>query len=178
MRGLAETAKVDFLIANTSGVLAGPGRRLKAGKIAALQPDLLIGIGKDADLDSILLDHASLRTLRLSPSPEARRKTQAERRSARRDAFRAYFAEAGRQVFDRTVLDLREAGDRYPAGLLVGLEDAAGADIGLGIVLGRATPVCVDILTPAVKSQVHHLKPGLLLLGEDFSERALPLGMD
>ena len=43
-RVLAQTVGSDLVITNTSGLLAGPGRRLKADKTAAIQPDRLIAI--------------------------------------------------------------------------------------------------------------------------------------
>src|SRR3712207_3398735 len=52
--GLANVIGSDLTIINTSGLLSGPGRRLKADKIAAIQPDLLVGIEGGFDLERII----------------------------------------------------------------------------------------------------------------------------
>src|SRR3954468_1978716 len=87
-RVLADEADLDLVITNTSGLLAGPGRRLKADKIAAGQPDLLIAIGGGSALEQVISDHPVVPALRLTRSPAARRKTDAGRCAARQQAFR------------------------------------------------------------------------------------------
>lgn len=171
VRRLADATDADFLLANTSGFLAGPGRRLKAAKIEALRPDLLLAVGGGPDLDAILRDHSQMPFLVLSRSPEARRKTDGERRSARREAFREYFAEASVATFARE----RLPGGRYPAGLLVGLSDERGTDLGLGILLGYASTAAVEILTPDTARDIRQVTPGSICLGQDFSETRLRL---
>jgi polynucleotide 5'-hydroxyl-kinase GRC3/NOL9 len=69
----AEAAGGDLLVVNTSGLLAGAGQRLKAAKIAAVRPQLLVALGEDPRLDPILADHAAIPALRLGRSPLARR---------------------------------------------------------------------------------------------------------
>jgi len=87
-RVLADEADLDLVITNTSGLLAGPGRRLKADKIAAIRPDLLIAIGGGSALEQVISDHPVVPALRLTRSPAARRKTDAGRCAARQQAFR------------------------------------------------------------------------------------------
>ncbi|MDI3308446.1 MAG: polynucleotide 5'-hydroxyl-kinase [Acetobacteraceae bacterium] len=89
---LTSEARAGLLLANTSGLLRGAGRRLKAAKIAAVRPDLLVALGEDPGLEAVLADHATIPALRLPRSPLARRKGEGERRALRRDAFRRYFA--------------------------------------------------------------------------------------
>src|SRR5215210_1131069 len=93
-RTLANAAKADLMIVNTSGLLRGPGRGLKADKMAALRPDLLIALGSGPDLEHIISDNPSIPVVRLAQSPAARRKTKAARRAAREQAFRRYFSDA------------------------------------------------------------------------------------
>jgi polynucleotide 5'-hydroxyl-kinase GRC3/NOL9 len=90
----AGAARSGLLVANTSGLLAGAGRRLKAAEIAAVRPDLLVALGEGADLEAVLADHGEIPALRLARSPLARRKGAGERRALRREAFRNYFAAA------------------------------------------------------------------------------------
>src|SRR3954469_5145642 len=91
---LLDATESDVTVINTSGLLAGPGRRLKADKIAVVRPDLLIALGSGSDLERVVGDHASVPVVRLTRSPAARRKTKAARRAERQRMFRSYFREA------------------------------------------------------------------------------------
>jgi polynucleotide 5'-hydroxyl-kinase GRC3/NOL9 len=168
-RYLAGTVDADLLIANTSGLLAGPGRRLKAGKIAALAPDLLVALGDDPKLDEIMRDHPSLPALRLTRSPEAKRKTNGERRAARREAFRCYFTEASVLEFEQDALPSMNAGS-YPAGLLVGFPDGQGGDAGLGILAEPSSMGTVRILTPVAPHLIRAITPGSICIDQNFSD--------
>jgi polynucleotide 5'-hydroxyl-kinase GRC3/NOL9 len=163
---LSREAPQGSLVINTGGLLAGPGRRLKAEKIAVLQPDLLIAIGTDPDLEALLaVGHAP--ALRLAPSPLARRKTEGERRAARREAFRAYFAGARGHAGPLADPALAEA----PPGTLLGLADAAGRDIGVGL-LREADPASgiVRYSAPALPRDPAAIRASALVLREDCSE--------
>src|SRR4051812_40357735 len=126
IRRLLGTAGADLVVTNTSGLLAGPGRRLKAAKIEAIRPDLIIALGSDPSLGAILGDHPDVPGLCLAPSPEARRKSAGQRRAARREAFGRYFAGASIRVLEQEALRPRLPDDLRQPGLLVGLADAAG----------------------------------------------------
>ena len=171
VRDLANVAKADLLITNTSGILLGAGRRLKAAKIGVIRPDLLIALGTGAELDLILSDHGNHTALRLSRSPEARHKTKAERRAARREAFRRYFSRASVRMLDRAALD----GDQeFPVGLLLGLANRA-ADLGLGILAACPTSATIAVLTPVAHDDIARVEPGLLCLDRNFREIAAPV---
>jgi polynucleotide 5'-hydroxyl-kinase GRC3/NOL9 len=167
-RYLAGTMDADLLIANTSGLLAGPGRRLKAGKIAALAPDLLVALGDDPKLEEIMRDHPGLPALRLTRSPEAKRKTNGERRAARREAFRWYFTEASVLEFEQDAL--RSIARHYPAGLLVGFPDGQGGDAGLGILAEPSSMGTVRILTPVAPHLIRAITPGSICTDQNFSD--------
>lgn len=173
IRFLADQAEADLLIANTSGLLAGPGRRLKAAEIDALQPDLVIAIGEGADLEAVLSDHQGIATLRLPRSPEARRKTDGERRAIRREAFRRYFAGAAAQMVERRMIEPTDPDIALPAGLLLGLADRQDSNQALGILLGSPSPDLIEVLTPAPPTGVGRIVPGSLCLDENFAERPL-----
>ena len=166
-RRLAGGLGAGIVVANTSGLLAGPGRRLKAAKIEALRPDLLVALGEGRDLDAVLSDHPGLPVLRLPPSPEARRKSEGEKRSARREAFRGYFAQGSVRRFDRRRLGL-EGADLPPRLLLGLLADDGGHD--LGILVGSCDGT-LDILTPAAGDRVRRITPGSLCLDDAFHEQ-------
>jgi polynucleotide 5'-hydroxyl-kinase GRC3/NOL9 len=167
---LAQRTDADRLIVNTSGLLSGPGVRLKAAKIDALQPDLLIALGDDPALAAIVDGRASLPVLRLPSSPQARRKTDGERRAARREAFRSYFAGASILRLKRTMIE--ETGRNAPlaADLLVGLSDPEGTDIGMGLLKGTPDDL-IEVLSPVAAGTIARIIPGLLCLDDDFDER-------
>lgn len=173
IRRLASEADADLLVVNTSGLLAGPGRRLKAAKIEALRPDLLIGIGGGADLEAVLSDHGNRPVLRLMQSPEARRKTDGERRAIRREAFRRYFTQAAALVLSRQKLQPVRSDAPCPAGLLVGLKDRHGGVEGLGLLTGQPDAATVEILTPVAAERIGRIVPGALCLDENFAEISL-----
>ena len=158
---------------NSGGLLAGPGLRLKQAKVETLRPDLLLLLGAHPVLDALVKAYPELCSLRLAPSPQARGKGEGERRRARRDAFRAYFAAARTWTAPRPNL-LPEAG-AAPAlqpGLLVGLADGAGRDVGLGVVAALdAAAGSVTFLTPVPRDEAVRLRAGALILDADFRER-------
>ena len=171
-RHLAQQATADYLIVNTSGLLAGPGRRLKAAKIDALRPDLLIGVGEGQALEAIAHEASILPTLCVPSSPEARRKADRERRTARRAAFQQYFLQSG--VLKLKTGMLSPSATPRPARLLLGLSGGAGHDLGLGLLLNHAESDVLEVLSPVAEDEVVQVLPGLLILDEDFAEEHLP----
>ncbi|HZH27519.1 MAG TPA: polynucleotide 5'-hydroxyl-kinase [Azospirillaceae bacterium] len=165
---LGRHTTADLVLANTGGLLAGPGRRLKAAKIRAFGPDLLLALGAGPDLDLILADHPHIPALRLAPSAQARRKTPGERRQARQAAFARYFADATTWTFP----GMPPGTPAVPVpGLLVGLADHAGRDIGMGIASGL-DPVSgtVALRTPVPARMVDRLSWGAIHLDAVFRE--------
>ncbi len=168
-RYLAGSVDADLLVTNTSGLLAGPGRRLKAAKIAALGPDLLVALGDDPKLEEIMRDHPDLPALPLNRSPEAKRKADGERRSTRREAFRRYFTDASVLEFEQDALRSINAG-HYPAGLLVGFPDGQGGDAGLGILAEPSSTGAIRILTPVAPHLIRAITPGSICIDQKFSD--------
>jgi polynucleotide 5'-hydroxyl-kinase GRC3/NOL9 len=152
--------------------LAGAGRRLKAAKLAAMASDLLVAVGADPALDAVLADHAAVPALRLVPSPRARRKTRAERRAARREAFRRHFAGAGvwtAGAGELWVEDPAGAGrSAPPERLLLGLTGASGRDLALGILAGADAAGAVAVVAPVGRAAVAGLRLGLVRLDAAF----------
>lgn len=176
----AEAAGADLLVCNTSGLLAGAGRRLKAAKIAAARPDLLVALGDGADLEAVLADHAAIPAIRLARPPLARRKGAGERRALRREAFRRYFAAA--PVWTLDLRGLRReggpGGEEAPGpGRLVALADAAGRDLALGAVLdanGAPPGGALRLRAPRPEVPVAALRWGALRLDEHRAEATDP----
>jgi polynucleotide 5'-hydroxyl-kinase GRC3/NOL9 len=173
-RHLAQLTSADCLIVNTSGLLAGPGRSLKAAKIDALRPDLLITVGEGPPLAPIVQDASVLPVLCVPSSPEARRKTDGERRRARREAFRRYFAQSGLLKLKSGLLSPSDVEAPLPVGLLLGLSREAGGDLGLGLLLRRPEGDVLEVLSPVSEDDVVQVLPGLLILDEDFAEKHVP----
>lgn len=147
-------------------------------KIAVLRPDVIVAAGPMPSLAEDPDPDPRPRIVRLPPSPFVRRKSQGERRAARRAAFRAYFAAATETVRRWRDFDVEPAflaGCLPPLRLLVGFADPSGRDLGLGIVtecdLAAET---ITYLIPIDSRAAARLRRGSLLLGEDFSQTSLP----
>jgi polynucleotide 5'-hydroxyl-kinase GRC3/NOL9 len=171
---LADEAGSTLLLANTDGMLTGPGGRLKTALIRSVRPDLLVGIGGDEALSALLARHAGLPRLCLASSSLARRKTRGERRQARRHAFRQHFA--GALAWTVPAGKLAMAGEPPPeirSHLLVGLVDATGRDLALGLATWTDAGT-VTILTTAPRSRVHLLRWSRLVLDDEFRETRYP----
>jgi polynucleotide 5'-hydroxyl-kinase GRC3/NOL9 len=168
-RRLAHEVDSDLLVVNTGGLVGGPGRRFKADMIAAIRPDLLIAIGVGSDLEHIIADHPNVPALRLTRSPAARRKTKAARRSARQEAFRKYFEGAAVRVFSCGLVP-EALHYRLGTGVLVGLSDRPGTDLGLGILLGEPRSSMLEVLAHLADGDIRQVTPGSVRLREDFSD--------
>ena len=175
-RMAAEAVGADLLVCNTSGLLGGAGRRLKAAKIAAVRPELLVALGEGAGLDAVLSDHRAIPAIRLARSRLARRKGAGERRALRRAAFRGYFAAA--PVWTLGLHGLRLEGEPGGAAApgprrLVALTDGAGRDFALGVALGGDAPSdAVPLHAPRPETPVTGLRWGPLHLDENWVERS------
>jgi polynucleotide 5'-hydroxyl-kinase GRC3/NOL9 len=172
-RLVAEVSDHALLVVNTSGLLAGAGRRLKAAKIAVVRPQLLVGLGGDPELDAILTDHTAIPAVRLGRSPSARRKTRGERRALRCAAFHAYLAFA--PVWSLDLRGLWQEGEELPAERqLVGLADAMGRDLVLGVALGsRSDAQSLVLRAPRPALPVAGLRWGALRLARVPAEATL-----
>ena len=171
---LAPDSRADLLVVNTSGLLAGPGLRLKSEKIQALAPDYMVSIGESPVFDALLGRRPELPGIRLSASVGARRKPKGERRRARREAFRTYFADAQEAILplihismDRAMGATAELSVRR----LVGFSDLSGRDLGLGIVTSIGPDAqTITVLTPVSLTAAARIRWGMLRVEQDFSE--------
>jgi polynucleotide 5'-hydroxyl-kinase GRC3/NOL9 len=96
---LVSAADAPFVVIDTTGYVEGAGRVLKAYKIEAVRPDLVIAIERRGELETILRSHRTYRTIRIRPSRKARPRDRWERDLAREKAFAAYFKDAHRLEF-------------------------------------------------------------------------------
>lgn len=176
----------DALLVDTSGMIDGAlAALLKRSKIRALRPDLLVVLDMRGETDNIfsgLEEDAYGELLKLTPSPEARRRSREERAAYRRELFLRYF-DAGREM----TLGLRRlrvvstsprvaaSEETLGEGRLVGLNDAAGITRALARVL-RSDEDRVRIVTPFLgdEEEIAALSVGSLVLEEDGSLCFLP----
>jgi polynucleotide 5'-kinase involved in rRNA processing len=151
------------VIVNTPGLVAGLGVRLQRMTIAAVRPDLIVAIAEQDELAPILVGLGGIALAPVRRSAAARRKSPAERRRARQEAFGAALAGPERRTLPagaafspappapftgaaRPVCALAGADGRHrcigvveavgPEGVTV-LAPPHGAAAAAGIVLGR-----------------------------------------
>lgn len=103
--GQAARRGVSRAVVNTSGMVHGPGAlRLKRAQVELLQPQFILALQRDQELEPILRALGGDGTgggwsvCRLPVSAQARRKTPEDRRRYREERFRRYFQEARRLV--------------------------------------------------------------------------------
>lgn len=117
-RRMADAADADFVVINTPGLVEGPGRVLNAFQIESLRPDAIVAIQRERELEPTLRPYAAHRIFRLRPSRKAAVKSRAQRRLARAEAFRAYFADVRDSVLDVRRLGVQRApvfiGEPFP----------------------------------------------------------------
>lgn len=91
---LIEQAQAQRVVINTTGLVHGVGRILKAFVIEAVRPDVIVAIAHGRELSAVLAPYRYVRIFRLTPSAHARLKTREQRRVNRERAFARYFAAA------------------------------------------------------------------------------------
>jgi polynucleotide 5'-hydroxyl-kinase GRC3/NOL9 len=158
-RSLAASAEGRPLAVNTSGYVTGPGAQLQRMTIEAMRPDLVVAIG---------LDGPSERTLRLPPSPFARRKSSARRRALRQLGFEAAMAGAAELALDPSSVAFSPSRPApFPAGQLpvCALGDAFGEDMEIGI-LRETAPDSIRIEVRAPRRPVARVRLGEMWAGE------------
>ena len=60
-----------------------------------------------------------------------------------------------------------------PAGLLLGVSDGSGRDLGLGLLLGCAGSGTIDVLSPLAEREIGHIVPGMMRLDGNFVEKPI-----
>ena len=168
LRQQAQAAGATALVVDTTGLVAAEagGGALKEWKIELLQPQTVIAVQAEGELEHLL---APLRrdprlTLHVLKPVEAVRRRSPEERAARRARlFRDYFAGAGALrllLGGMPVYGLEKA----VPGQLLSLNDAEGFSVALGIVLSLSGGE-LEILTPVANlREVAGVRIGDLIL--------------
>lgn len=169
--------RADTAVVDTCGLARGAaGMRLHHTTIDAVRPDAVIVIERRGELACLIDPLARLTrplVIRASAPDCIRKRSRAERRSYRRERFRAYFAPAREIVLSLDVVGvLRSKPD--PVGRIASLRDATGRDVALAIVR-RADPAAgtITVLTPAPKRvPVRAVVLGLMRIARDGRQLA------
>lgn len=179
-RARAEGART-VLIDTTGLVSDGVGCVLKYHKALAAGIDCVVALERAAELQSVLaLVGAVCPTIhRAGVRPEAKDRTLEQRRAFRQERYQAYFREAGTVQLDSSrLIGANWSGNplknrEYPApGTVVGLLDAAGFCLGIGLV-EKILPTRLVVHTPwPDPSAVVSLKLGKIHLDRqaDYAE--------
>jgi len=131
-------AGAQTILMDTSGLIdpAQGGFALKSAKIDLLQPQALIAIQKEQELEGLLLPLKRARrtqVVRLKPAGAARARSTGERREHRRRQYERHFQRARLLSFDWSKTAVFPF-PRFSLQRLVALEDAQGFTLALGIV--------------------------------------------
>lgn len=142
----------DKVVIDTCGLAKGAaGRRLHHATIDAVRADVVIGIQRGDELESLLrpFDHGRRpRPVRARVPDAVRPRSPSVRRSYRARRFRAYFEGA-----EEMRLPFAEVGlmrfRRPPVGRIASLRDRCGRDVALAIVRAYDSPRgTITVLTP------------------------------
>ncbi len=134
----AREAGAEVIVYDTSGLVnpAQGGVNLKWAKIELLQPTAVIAIQRDQELEPLLVPLRRLlgdRLVELRPAAAVQPRDPLTRRAYRAAQFARYFAGARPLLLDLRRLAVLP-GPGFAFNQLVGLEDAAGFLVALGIV--------------------------------------------
>ncbi len=164
---LASQAGGRVTAVNTSGYVRDAGLYLKGAKIELLEPEMIVGIERGAELEPLASAYSHFTWVRLKVPEVVREKAPEERRAARRERFRRYFANA--RVVEAELSELRlQRGSKVLRHMLVGVADGRGRTLGLGIVEDMRGSM-VRLLTP-VREEVQVLQLGSLLVSRSGEE--------
>jgi len=130
-----EAARDARLVIDTGNCVHSVGRRLKRLKIDALQPDIIVALGLDAELEPLLATCPQDRVYRLPTHEAAKPRNAMARALERLEAFRAVFAGARTIALEDLVIEPWDADafEGLDGEFLCGLADAEGRELGLGI---------------------------------------------
>jgi len=167
---LADKAPRDArLVIDTGNCVHSVGRRLKRLKIDALQPDVIIALGLDAELEPLLATCPQEKVHRLPTAEEAKPRNAMARALERLEAFRAVFAGASTIAFTDLIIEPwdAEAFEGLDGEFLCGLLDGAGEMLGLGILTqADLERHAAELFTAVLPDQVRRLRIGMAFTEE------------
>ena len=170
-RRMAERAASLPTVIDTTGMITGPGYALKRAQIESLAPDAIVMLEQGHELGRLAAEFRYLTVVRLPPASMVRRRSAAERKKARMEAFVRYFSGACsvRMAWGSTIIQRGTLRER----LLCGVADGQGEVVGLGLV-ERLEKAGFVLHTPVNGEDVALVQAGELLVRPDGSHRAFP----
>ena len=160
---LAAQTDCDRLIANTSGLIAGPGVTLKRWKLEALDPDHVVTIARGSELARLVCAVPPERVHRLLPSPAAQRKSLPVRERNRLSGLRAALGGCRPVSLPHAVVeDLHRNPPEPNCWRLCGLADAAGEDRGIGLSRGSDLIERAEVWTSLDPTTLHRVRLGMV----------------
>ena len=168
----------DVLLVNTDGWVQGDDAlRYKAQLLESLQPDLVLGISSNGELDA-LLGVQNATALKLSRSTYARTRTKEERKKAREYGYKRFFQNSRRvelrlrdvkvRRFDSSYHQLRLDVNENLRGVLAGLLDEDETLISIGRV-ERLENGLLSLTSQTVESP-RIVELGAVVLSPSFEE--------
>lgn len=178
----ARQLRPHAILIDSTGFVEGPlAIEFKLQKLDLLRPRHIVTLARGKELDPIFRacqHRADLRLHRLPVSPAARERSAEERRDYRRRKYHEYFATSQVHRLDWEAVGVWGRMPPPPAtdllGLLVGLNDAEGFCLGVGL-LSNLTDRFVEVETPlAAITNVQLLRFGSVALDQEKNERFIP----
>ena len=147
----------QFIVIDTTGLVDGElGKELKTRKVDLLAPDILVAIARETELEHILapLEKLGMPVERLRRAEAAVVRSPSVRQKFRLDKFQEYFRDSRLQTFSFDQFAIADCPSNFaphfapgqvlstlpllerwsPVGLLVGLEDATGRCLAVGLI--------------------------------------------
>ncbi len=157
------------LVIDTSGTFNVPGRALKSLKIDALNPDHIVAIGQDDELEPFLAPKPQNLIHRLMPAEAVQARNAMARALIRLRAFQAVFAQAKMHMLRDLAVEPwdEDAFDWTQGEYICGLADSSGHEHGLGILnQADAAKGIFEITTTVEPSTIHRVRVGMFLPDE------------
>ena len=171
LRNLALQRGCATVLVDTTGLVdpyAG-GTALKLWKMELLRPAWIIAIQREAELANLLeaVHHRyEGRLTLLSPAAEVRARDRRERTAHRQMLWRSYFASAATATVEARQLDVWDPYLTTP-GRLVGLDDASGLCLGLGVIADTAGETVFMVTPLRSLARVRRLRLGSMRLNPE-----------
>ncbi len=173
----AQMSKAGLILIDTSGMVQGPlGTLLKRHKVELVHPTHLLVLQKAREMEGLLNRmHLTLATKvnRLPVSPQSRSRSSAERRAYRQQRFAAYFQDIPARWINLSHPRRLLSGFSPSTGRLLGLLDASGGTLGLGVIR-RCGSGRLELITPVTSlDAIRVLQPARIRLGRDWNEASV-----
>lgn len=155
--------KTEKIILDTTGYIQGfEAIDFKIRKIELVQPDLIIALQREDELEVILKNFRDKQIFRMSVPLEAKSKSQAERVTYRDRSFKRYFSQDPKEfIFSEEIFRRLNEEDLDITDRIVSLQDDEERDLALGKILEKKN-TGILVLTPLNDTKrVHKIIIGL-----------------